>query len=278
MSWADTPPHDDLAEEAASRDAEADLRAMIAAGRELGPEMDRALAESYLSRHDEPPAPPAPVAFPAPDAPAAFESQSDERNFAPWLIPVIFLMSLLLFAAPFHFGGFFFLIPLIFLLNRNRTQRQRLDTPSTKYGSLSSAFDPTLTTPPMPVTLTHPGARFDVVLMHPGVNKLATIKEVRMLTGMELTTARQMTDYVPCTLLHDVSADRANIALAHLSVVGAHVALQPASPPALPQAASQTPSQLWPPVAQTRPAASPQQWSAPHDAEAPAGPPANPAG
>lgn len=277
MSWAGMPPdenlhenlHENWAQEAAARDAEADLLAMIAAGRELGPEMDRALAESYLSRHDEPPTAAEPLVAPAPETPFAFESQSDERSFAPWLIPLIFLLSLLLFAAPFHVGGFFFVIPLIFMLNRNRAQHQRISAPGMKYGSLSPASDPTLLTPSMPVTLSHPGARFDVVLMHPGVNKIATIKEVRMLTGLGLREAKALTDFAPRTLLQDVSADRANVALAQLSAVGAHVALQPSGQQSL--------SSL-PPVAPTPPATPPQQWPAPPGTDVSAAPPANPAG
>lgn len=38
-------------------DARDDLRALLAAGRELGPEMDQSLVESYLQKHPAPPAP-----------------------------------------------------------------------------------------------------------------------------------------------------------------------------------------------------------------------------
>lgn len=269
MRWADEPSRD--ADEAAAQDAEADLLAMLAAGRELGPEMDRALAESYLTRHEEPPAALLPTVPPSPEMPLDDEMQPSERSFAPWLIPAIVLFSMFLFAAPFHVGGFFPVMLLVFFLARNHSHRQRLSGMNTAYTDLppTTAPDPMLAMPPMPATVAHPAARFDVVLMHPGVNQIATIKIVRMLTGMGLREAKLLTDFAPRTLLQGVSADRANIALAQLSAVGAHVALQAVGLPALPPVAPPPASAPQPPF---------QQWPTATGTDGPSAPPANPAG
>lgn len=62
---------DALQKAAQEDDQRSDLAAMIAASRELGPDMDRALVESYLTRHKEAAKPAVPQPQPPAPAPAS---------------------------------------------------------------------------------------------------------------------------------------------------------------------------------------------------------------
>ena len=67
---------------------------------------------------------------------------------------------------------------------------------------------------------------FDVILTGDGGNKIATIKEVRAITGLGLTEAKAAVEAAPKAIKEGVSKDEANKVKAQLEAVGATVELK----------------------------------------------------
>jgi large subunit ribosomal protein L7/L12 len=67
---------------------------------------------------------------------------------------------------------------------------------------------------------------FDVILTGDGGNKIATIKEVRAITGLGLTEAKQAVEAAPKAIKEGVSKDEAMKVKAQLEAVGATVELK----------------------------------------------------
>jgi large subunit ribosomal protein L7/L12 len=62
---------------------------------------------------------------------------------------------------------------------------------------------------------------FDVILLGDGGNKIAVIKEVRAITGLGLTEAKQAVEAAPKAIKEGVSKDEASKVLAQLLAAGA---------------------------------------------------------
>lgn len=67
---------------------------------------------------------------------------------------------------------------------------------------------------------------FDVVLKDVGGGKIAVIKEVRALTGMNLKDAKALVDKAPCTVKEKMPKEEAEKAKASLEEAGATVELK----------------------------------------------------
>jgi large subunit ribosomal protein L7/L12 len=67
---------------------------------------------------------------------------------------------------------------------------------------------------------------FDVILTGDGGNKIAVIKEVRAITGLGLTEAKQAVEAAPKAIKEGVSKDEANKVMAQLVAAGATVELK----------------------------------------------------
>ncbi|HBP19859.1 MAG TPA: 50S ribosomal protein L7/L12, partial [Planctomycetes bacterium] len=67
---------------------------------------------------------------------------------------------------------------------------------------------------------------FDLVLKEAGQKKIAVIKEVRGLTGMNLKDAKALVDKAPCTIKEKMPAEEAEKAKAALEEAGAVVELK----------------------------------------------------
>jgi large subunit ribosomal protein L7/L12 len=67
---------------------------------------------------------------------------------------------------------------------------------------------------------------FDVILTGDGGNKIATIKEVRAITGLGLTEAKAAVEAAPKAIKEGVSKDEAQKLKAQLEAVGATVELK----------------------------------------------------
>ena len=67
--------------------------------------------------------------------------------------------------------------------------------------------------------------RFDVVLSSAGENKISLIKELRDLTGIELSEAKEMVERIPTILKSGVSKDEAERMKERLTAIGAVVEL-----------------------------------------------------
>lgn len=67
---------------------------------------------------------------------------------------------------------------------------------------------------------------FDVVLKEIGGGKIAVIKEVRALTGMNLKDAKDLVDKAPCTIKEKLPKEEAEKAKAQLEEAGATVELK----------------------------------------------------
>ncbi|MFM9852214.1 MAG: 50S ribosomal protein L7/L12 [Sphingomonadaceae bacterium] len=67
---------------------------------------------------------------------------------------------------------------------------------------------------------------FDVILTGDGGNKIATIKEVRAITGLGLTEAKAAVEAAPKAIKEGVSKDEAMKVKAQLEAVGATVELK----------------------------------------------------
>src|SRR5687767_4766720 len=64
---------------------------------------------------------------------------------------------------------------------------------------------------------------FTVVLSDAGENKIGVIKELRMLTGMDLADARDLAEHTPQTLRSELSLPEAEAIRDRLAAVGAVV-------------------------------------------------------
>jgi large subunit ribosomal protein L7/L12 len=67
---------------------------------------------------------------------------------------------------------------------------------------------------------------FDVVLKEAGQKKIAVIKEVRALTGMNLKDAKALVDKAPCTVKEKMPKEEAEKAMKGLEEAGAVVELK----------------------------------------------------
>ena len=67
---------------------------------------------------------------------------------------------------------------------------------------------------------------FDVILTGDGGNKIAVIKEVRAITGLGLTEAKQAVEAAPKAIKEGVSKDEAQKVMAQLVAAGATVELK----------------------------------------------------
>jgi large subunit ribosomal protein L7/L12 len=67
---------------------------------------------------------------------------------------------------------------------------------------------------------------FDVILLTDGGNKIAVIKEVRAITGLGLTEAKQAVEAAPKAIKEGVSKDEAQKVLAQLLAAGATAELK----------------------------------------------------
>lgn len=67
---------------------------------------------------------------------------------------------------------------------------------------------------------------FDVILKEPGQKKIAVIKEVRALTGMNLKDAKALVDKAPVTIKEKLSKEDADKAKAGLEEAGGLVELK----------------------------------------------------
>ena len=67
---------------------------------------------------------------------------------------------------------------------------------------------------------------FDVILTGDGGNKIAVIKEVRAITGLGLTEAKQAVEAAPKAIKEGVSKDEAQKVLAQLLAAGATAELK----------------------------------------------------
>ncbi len=234
-------------------DARTDLLAILAAGRDLGPEMDRALADSFLNHHPaEPSDPPEPPALPQQPPIPPSSPDDDESGMAWYGIPAGFFVALaVLVLLPGQFGmGFAFAFAMAFapallflaLWSFGRTRHERIPTVDPS----PILPPPTVAAPPMPAqmvpyypqaampqtALGNPTDHFDVILMHPGRDKIAAIKAIRQLTGKSLREAKMLVDAAPQRLFTGVTQSDANRALVMLGSAGVHVSIQPVVSPA----------------------------------------------
>jgi len=69
------------------------------------------------------------------------------------------------------------------------------------------------TEPPAPIVKEK---LYHLVLQHPGVNKISTLKAIRTITNMSLVNAKKLTDNIPSRIMEYVSYDTVAIGYNHM--------------------------------------------------------------